>query len=89
MRLSRPSESTTLQREDAVMNKTRRSIAVGAFVLLAVLGTAWAYERTLGIPQAYGPSGAVAAPAYPVPPDAPVTDGAQEYDRSDLFLPQG
>jgi len=71
------------------MNKTRRSIAVGAFVLLAVLSTAWVFERTHGIPQAYGPSGPVAAPAYPVPPDAPVTDWAQEYDRSDLFLPQG
>jgi len=89
MPLYRPFESTTLQREDAVMNKTRRSIAVGALVLVAVLGTAWSYERAHGIPQAYGPSGAGAAPAYPVPPDAPVTDWAQEYDRSDLFLHQG
>jgi len=72
------------------MSKTRRSMAVGTFVLLAVLGTAWAYERTQVIPQAFGPSEAVSAPANPVPPDAPATtDWAQEYDRSDLILSQG
>ena len=71
------------------MSKTRRAIAVGTFVLLAVLGTAWAYERTQVIPQAYGPSETVSAPANPVPPDAPATDWAQEYDRSDLILSQG
>jgi hypothetical protein len=71
------------------MSKTRRSMAVGSFVLLAVLGTAWAYERTQVVPQTYGPSEAVAAPANPVPPDAPVVDWAQEYDRSDLILLQG
>jgi hypothetical protein len=70
------------------MTKTRRAIAVGTFVLLAVLGTAWAYERTQVVPQAFGPSEAVSAPANPVPPDAPAT-GAQEYDRSDLILSQG
>ena len=71
------------------MSKTRRALAVGTFVTLAVLGTAWAVERTHGIPQSYGPSEVVAAPANPVPPDAPATDWAQEYDRSDLILSQG
>jgi hypothetical protein len=71
------------------MSKTRRAMAVGSFVLLAVLGTAWAYERTQAVPQTYGPSETVAAPANPVPPDAPAADWAQEYDRSDLILSQG
>ena len=71
------------------MTKTRRAVAVGTFVLLAVLGTAWAYERTQVVPQAYGTSEAVSAPANPVPPDAPATGGAQEYDRSGLILSQG
>lgn len=71
------------------MNKTRRSIGVTVFVL-AVLGTAWAYERTHGIPGANGgPAGVVTAPAAPAPPDAPATDSVQDYDRSDLFLTQG
>lgn len=70
------------------MTKTRRAVAVGTFVLLAVLGTAWAYERTQVVPQAYG-TPEVSAPANPVPPDAPATDWAQEYDRSNLILSQG
>jgi hypothetical protein len=73
-----------------MVDKTRRSISVAAFVLLAVLGTAWAYERTQGIPRANGgPAGVVTAPALPVPPDAPTTDSVQDYDRSDLILTQG
>lgn len=83
------SESTTLQREGTEMTKTRRIVAAG-FVMVVTLGTAWAYERTQGTHPRYpGAVDAVVAPANPVPPDAPVTDYVQEYDRSDLVLTQG
>jgi hypothetical protein len=66
------------------MTGTRRAIAVGAFIMLAVLGTAWALEhrattRLRGDEQApvTAPTGDSVAPAEEI------------YDRSDLILIQG
>lgn len=68
------------------MTGTRRAIAVGAFIMLAVLGTAWALEhratpRLRGDEQA--PFTAPASTGHFVAPSEPL------YDRSDLLLSQG
>jgi hypothetical protein len=84
------------EEEDAMMTRTRRTFVVGAFILLAVLGTAWALERATS--HAPARDGAVIEPAKSPanwndlgttgrPVIAP--DQTPEYDRSDLILSQG
>jgi len=75
-----------------MMTRTRRTFVVGAFILLAVLGTAWALERATSLAPAR--DGAVIEPAKADelgttgrPVIAP--DQTPEYDRSDLILSQG
>lgn len=68
------------------MTGTRRAMAVGAFIMLAALGTAWALEhrattRLRGDEQA--PYTAPAATGDFVAPSE------QPIDRSDLLLSQG
>jgi hypothetical protein len=68
------------------MTGTRRAIAVGAFIMLAVLGTAWALEHRT-ITRLRGDEQApVTAPAsmgdFVAPSEQPI-------DRSDLLLSQG
>jgi hypothetical protein len=84
------------EEEDAMMTRTRRTFVVGAFVLLAVLGTAWALERATS--HAPARDGAVIEPARSPanwsdfgPDGRPVIapDQTPEYDRSDLILTQG
>jgi hypothetical protein len=79
-----------------MMTRTRRTFVVGAFILLAVLGTAWAFERATS--HAPGRDGAVLEPAKSPanwndfgPTGRPVIapDQTLEYDRSDLILSQG
>jgi hypothetical protein len=81
-------------------NRTRRTIGVGAFVMLAVLGMGWALEKAHSNSQRQGGaavsepakgSGAVTTPLErePVDMQPPATDSSQEYDRSDLILTQG
>jgi len=73
------------------MNRTRRAIGVGAFITLAVLGTAWALEhRTSALRTEGGAPHDVGAPATPQESGASrVIDAQPEYDRSDLLLSQG
>jgi hypothetical protein len=80
----------TSTEEDRMMSRTRRMIAVGVFITLAVLGTGWALEKAfsgsdshagaVGEPTSAGDT--VGRPALP-------TDTSPEYDRSDLILSQG
>ena len=86
------------------MNRTRRTIGITAFIMLAVLGTGWALERAF-IHSYPGEGPALVVPAKmidtvtaPVMGRRPATaDGGQpattesspEYDRSDLILSQG
>ena len=75
-----------------MMTRTRRTFVVGAFILLAVLGTAWAFERATS--HAPARDGAVIEPANSDdfgPTGRPVIapDQTPEYDRSDLILSQG
>ena len=68
------------------MTGTRRAIAVGAFIMLAVLGTAWALEQR-ATPRLRGDEQApVTAPASTGDFVAP---SEQPFDRSDLILSQG
>ena len=83
-----------------MMNRTRRTIGVSAFVVLAVLGTAWALEKASSNSHRQG-GAAVSEPAKASDPaTAPLsrepsdvqpagTDSSPEYDRSDLILSQG
>jgi len=81
------------------MNRTRRTIGISAFVILAVLGTSWALEKGYSnSPYARGTAidepasnDPAAAPLSSQPMDEPsaATDAAPEYDRSDLLLSQG
>ena len=81
------------------MNRTRRTIGISAFVILAVLGTSWALEkgynnssyargRAINEPETNDPA---VAPLSSEPMDEPsaASDVAPEYDRSDLILSQG
>jgi hypothetical protein len=83
-----------------MMNRTRRTIGVSAFVVLAVLGTGWALEKASSSSHRQGgapvsePASASDAVTTPlsrepldVQPAAP--NSSQEYDRSDLILSQG
>jgi len=81
------------------MDRTRRTIGISAFVILAVLSTSWALERGYSNrSQARGTaidepasSDADASPVSNEPMDepSPTTDSTPEYDRSDLILSQG
>jgi hypothetical protein len=83
-----------------MMNRTRRTLGVSAFVVLAVLGTGWALERASSSPHRQGGS-AVSEPAKasdavtvpvsrePLDVQPAATDSSPEYDRSDLILSQG
>lgn len=86
------------------MNKTRRIIGVGAFIMLAVLGAGWALEKASSSSRTHGGAAvveptktgdAVTAPLTRTPQDesaggaAATIDSSPEYDRSDLILSQG
>ena len=68
------------------MTGTRRAIAVGAFIMLAVLGTAWALEHRATTRLRGDEQAPYTEPAktgdFLVPSE-------QHYDRSDLILSQG
>jgi hypothetical protein len=68
------------------MTGTRRAIAVGAFIMLAVLGTAWALEHRVSTRLRGDEQAPYTEPAktgdFVVPSEQP-------YDRSDLILSQG
>ena len=75
---------------------TWRKIGVSAFVVLVVLGTGLALERTSSTADMQGGAAisesantidAVPTPVSPVQPAA--TSANEEYDRSDLLLSQG
>jgi hypothetical protein len=82
------------------MSKTRRTIGLGAFVMLAALGTGWAIEQASSRSHARN-GAAVSEPATasdaattrdsgePSRVSPAATDSSQEYDRSDLILSQG
>ena len=74
------------------MTRTRGLIGV-AFVLLAVLGTAWALEhRGTGLRTEHGAPRDVGTPTTVAPQESGanrVIDAQPEYDRSDLLLTQG
>jgi hypothetical protein len=83
-----------------MMNKTRRTIGLSAFVMLVVLGTGWALEKAAssshrqGGPAVSEPAKADDAATAPVSHEPwdeqpAATDAIQEYDRSDLILSQG
>jgi hypothetical protein len=83
-----------------MMSRTRRTIGVSAFVVLAVLGTGWALEKASSSSHKQGgaavsepakASDAGTAPVSQEPMDVQpaATDSSQEYDRSDLILSQG
>lgn len=83
-----------------MMNRTRRTIGLSAFVILVVLGTGWALEKTHGNSQRQGgavvsepakASDAVTTPLSREPLDVQpaATDSSPAYDRSDLILSQG
>jgi hypothetical protein len=86
------------------MNRTRRTIGITAFIMLAALGTGWALEKALshshpgGRPALVEPaktSDILTAPVMGGPADTgdvgqpATTDSSPEYDRSDLILSQG
>ena len=68
------------------MTGTRRAIAVGAFIKLAVLGTTWALEHRASTRLRGDEQAPYTEPAktgdFVVPSEQP-------YDRSDLILSQG
>ncbi len=74
------------------MNRTRRAIGV-AFILLAVLGTAWALEhRGAGLRTEHEAPRDAGTPTTVAPQESGagrVIDAHPEYDRSDLLLTQG
>jgi len=74
-----------------MMTETRQTIWIVAFVMLTVLGTAWALEHRAAPPRTG--SGAASEVVAPGPraheePGAAV-DSQPELDRSDLQLSQG
>jgi len=79
------------------MSMTRRTIGVGAFILLAVIGTGWAVDRAANNTQARsGVSVEAMTQTSPVKTSTdesagarPGVDTSPEYDRSDLLLSQG
>jgi hypothetical protein len=73
------------------MNRTRRAIGVGAFITLAVLGTAWALEhRSTGHKTDGGAASEVVAPASVAPNESDTSRAIElQHDRSDLLLIQG
>jgi hypothetical protein len=83
-----------------MMNRTRRTIGLSAFVMLVVLGTGWALEKAHSSSQRQGgaavsepakASDAVSTPRSPEPVDMQpaTTDSSPKDDRSDLLLSQG
>jgi hypothetical protein len=83
-----------------MMNRTRRTIGLSALVILMVLGTGWALEKTASNAHRQGGAAvsepakandAVTGPSSQEPNDEQpaATDAIQEYDRSDLILSQG
>ncbi|HZP38691.1 MAG TPA: hypothetical protein VFE48_19575 [Methylomirabilota bacterium] len=68
------------------MTGTRRAIAVGAFITLAVLGTTWALEHRTH-PRLRGDE--QAPYTEPTKTGDFVALSEQPYDRSDLLLSQG
>ena len=73
---------------------TRRRMGVSAFVVFAVLGTGWVFERAssnaymqgeAAISESASASEAAIVPVF----QPPVTNSSEEYDRSDLLLSQG
>ena len=84
------------------MSKTRRTIGVALFTVLALVGAGWALEKALNNSHAQGGAAVVeptraadtvTAPLMREPSDESVggqTAGSTlEYDRSDLLLSQG
>jgi hypothetical protein len=79
------------QREDRAMaiNRTRRTIGLSAFLILAAMGTGWALAKTSSVPANDRP--AVSEPARDDTrrPDIQPAATDSEYDRSDLLLSLG
>ena len=81
------------------MDRTRRTIGISAFVILAVLGTSWALEKgysnsshargTAINEPASGDANAAPPSSVPMVEPSAATDSTPEYDRSDLILSQG
>ena len=81
------------------MNRTRRTIGISAFVILAVLGTSWALEKgysnsshargTAINEPASNDADSASQASEPMYEPAAATDSSPEYDRSDLILSQG
>ena len=77
------------------MNRTRRTIGIGAFAVLVVLGTGWALKASSGshakggaaVSEPAKASDATTVPSSADPRDTPAA--APEYDRSDLLLSLG
>ena len=86
------------------MNRTRRTIGVGGFIVLAVLGTGWALEKAFSSSHTQGGTAVIEPMKTSDTVTAPVTrersdkavggqpaaaESSPEYDRSDLILSQG
>jgi len=76
------------------MNMTRRTLTIGAFFTLAVLGTAWALEhRHASVRNRTESDPAVTVPTkmgdFEPPSTGRAIDTQPVYDRSDLLLSQG
>ena len=80
------------------MNMTQRTIGIGAFIVLAVIGTGWALDRAANNAKARTevsvqettPADLVTTPSADEATGArPTADTSPEYDRSDLLLSQG
>lgn len=83
-----------------MVNRTRRTIGLSAFVMLVVLGTGWALEKAssnshrqsgAAVNEPAKASDAVTTPLSrePMEVQPAATDSSPEYDRSDLLLSQG
>jgi len=72
------------------MSRTRRTFGLGAFLLLAVLGTAWALDRTSSASRSHEAPRIIepARDGSAIPPAATPAPGSED-DRSDLVLSQG
>jgi hypothetical protein len=72
------------------MDGIRSTIAIGAFIVLAVLGTGWALERVSGVSHRSGTGATLTPTSDAVTAPEPVGGApAIEFDRSDLILSQG
>ncbi|PYN45813.1 MAG: hypothetical protein DME00_21110 [Candidatus Rokuibacteriota bacterium] len=80
------------------MNRTRRTIGLSAFVMLAVLGTGWALEKAssnsrtkdgAAVSEPAKASDAIPSSREPLDVQPAATGASPEYDRSDLILSQG